>query len=276
MPKIKIKQSKIILTISLIVICNGVILLSSLLNNTLKVEAASGSTAVTQQITAGTLNIASSASISLTSVAVNVSAAQNATGNLGTVTVTDSRGTGLGWSTTATSTNFVQINTPVKTSGINNTVTSSGTYNNTVGGTYTVTISTGGAVGTAQYTVSGLESQTATVTGASAVIGTRGVIAAFGAATYSIGDSWTIRVDVLPVTGFSLTPGVVTTISGSGTNVTAGSAHTFISTADATSIIVASSGYGMGSYSNNPALQLVVPAAAYAGTYTATITETVS
>lgn len=241
-----------------------------------KTYAATGSTSVSQTITGGALNLSSTASVLLSSVTVNVASSQNATGNLGTVTITDSRGNGLGWSTTATSSHFVQVNTPIKQSGSNNTLTSGGTYSNAAGGTYTVTVSSGGASGVAQYTVSGLETQAATTTGSGVAIGTRGVTATFAAATYVVGDSWTIRVDVLPVTGFLVTPSAVTTVSGLSTGVTAGSAHTFTSTSDPTTIVVASSGNGMGSYTNNPALQLTVPASSFAGTYSATVTETLS
>ena len=242
-----------------------------------KVNAATtGTTAVSQTITGGTLSLTSTATTTLSAVTVNIVSNQNATGNLGTVTMSDARGTGVGWSTTATSSNFVQVGTAVKQTGSNNTVTSGGTYNNAVGGTYTVTIAAGGAVGTATYTVSGLETQTSTTTGAGVAIGTRGVTATFAAATYVAGDSWTIRVDILPVTGFTMTASAVTTVSGSATGVTAGSPRTFISTADPATISVASSGNGMGSYTNNPALQLVVPAGSFAGTYSATITETIS
>jgi hypothetical protein len=239
-------------------------------------DAASGSTTVTQQVNAGTLNISPQSNASLSSVTVNATASQNSTGNLGTVTITDNRGSGVGWSATATSSDFTFINTALKVSGANNTVTSGGTYTNSAGGTYTITITTGGAVGAAKFSVSGLESASNQTTGSGVAIGSRGVTATFAAATYVIGDSWTVRVDTIPVTNLLFTPNTFTTISGSSTGVTNGSAHTFTTTSDATTILTASSGNGMGSYSDNPALQLSVPAATYANAYTATVTETVN
>lgn len=236
--------------------------------------ASAATTTVSQTVNAGTLGLTSGASTSLSSVTIDTSTAQTSTGNLGTVTVTDNRGSGVGWSVTATSTNFTKVNAAVKTAGSNSTVTSGGTYNNATGGTYTITINGGGASGVATFTVSGLETQTTTTTGSNIAIGTRGVTATFASATYVIGDQWTIRVDTIPVTGLTHTPGSVTTISGSSTGVTAGSATTFASTSDPATIMTASSGNGMGSYSNNPALSLTIPAATYANTYTATITET--
>lgn len=240
----------------------------------LVVDAATSSTTLTQQVLAGSLSISSGATASLSSVTESTSS-QNATGNLGTVTVSDTRGTGVGWSATATCTNFTYINPAVVASGSNNTVTSGGTYNTATEGTYTITIATPGTAGTATFNVSGLETQTASVTGSNVAIGTHGVTATFAAATYVTGNSWTIRVDTNPVTNLTMTPSAVTTVSGSSTGVTAGSAHTFTSTSDAATIMSASLGNGQGSYSDNPSLSLSVPANSYADTYTATVTETV-
>lgn len=239
-------------------------------------EAATGTTNVTQSVIAGTLTIVPAATAALSSVTASVTSSQNSTGNLGTVTVTDNRGSGVGWSATATSTNFYAINSAVTTSG-GNSITTGGTYNNATGGTYTVTITTAGPPGTAQFSVAGVETlSNQPTTGGTVAVGTRGVTATFSG-SYTIGNAWTIRVDTIPVTGFQLTPGSLTTIAGSATNVTAGSVHTFSSTADATSLITAAStgGYGMGSYSVNPALQLTIPAGTYASSYVAVVTETV-
>lgn len=244
----------------------------------LPAHAATGTTTVNQTVSGGTLNISTGGIATLSAVTVNATAAQNSTGNLGTVTVTDNTGTGVGWSSTATSTHFIKANAAVKTVGNNNTVTtdSSSTFSSATGGTYTITITTGGAVGAAKFSVAGLETAANQTTAASAAIGTYGVTATFAAATYVIGDQWTIRVDVIPVTGLQVTPNSFTTVAGSSTGVTNGSVHTFSSTSDPTTILTASSGNGMGSYSDNPALQLSVPAATFANSYSATITLTVN
>lgn len=245
-----------------------------------KAHAATASTTLTQDVTAGSLTISNSGNQSLTSTSVSTSN-QNTTGSLGTITVVDNRGTGAGWSTTATSTHFLFFNSPVTTGGSNNTVTvnTGSTFNQSTGDTYTITISTGGSVGTAKFTVTsrnGDNNATQTTTGTGAAVGADGLLVDFAAATYTTSDSWTIRVDVIPVTGLQVTPGSVTTNSGSSTNVTAGGAHTFSSTSDAATLFSASAGYGLGSYSVTPSLQLTVPANSYANTYTATVTETVS
>lgn len=240
--------------------------------------ADAATTTVSQTVNAGTLNISPQASASLSTVTVNAAASQNSAGDLGTVTVTDNRGSGVGWSATAASSDFTFVNAAVKTSGSNNTFTrdSSSTYNTSTAGTYTITITTGGTVGAAKFSVAGLESASDQTTGASVAIGTSGVTGTFASATYVIGDSWTIRIDTIPVTNLLFTPNTFTTIAGSSTGVSNGSAHTFTTTSDATAIMTATTGNGMGSYSDNPALQLTVPAAAYANSYTATITETVN
>ena len=241
-------------------------------------NAASGTTTVTQQVNAGTLNISSQSSESMTAVTVNATTTQTTTGSLGTVTVTDDRGSGVGWSCTATSTDFYYINQAVKTSGSNSTVTSGGTYNTSAEGTYTITITTAGAVGTAVFSVSGLESATNQTTGSNVAIGTHGVTATFATATYAIGDSWTIRVDTIPITNLQVAPGSLTTISGSSTNVTAGSTISFANETTPITLLSASTagGYGMGSYSVTPSLTLTIPAATYSDSYTATVTETVN
>lgn len=234
------------------------------------------STTITQAVTAGSVALVSQTSASMSAVGINATTAQISTGNLGTTTVTDNRGSGAGWSVTATATSFYVINGAVKTSGSNNSVASGGIYSGITGGTYTVTIATGGAAGVATYTVGGVEAQAATTTGNAVVIGTKGVTATFAAATYITGDSWTIRVDTIPVTSLTLTPPVLTTVAGSSSGVTVGGAHTYTGVSDPATLMTATSGNGMGSYSTNPTLVLSVPAATYANNYTATIIETAS
>lgn len=245
------------------------------------VGADTGATTITANVNAGTLSIAPPASANLSAVNVDVASSQNSTGSLGTVTVTDNRGSGVGWSATATSSHFYKYQNPVMTGGSNNTVSvgAGSTFYTGTAGTYTITITGGGAVGVATYSVEGPGSDNNSgTTGTDVNIGSKGLKATFASATYTTSDSWTIRVDTIPVTGFQITPGSLTTIAGSSTNVTGGSIHTFSNTSDSTSLITASSagGYGMGSYSVTPDLQLTIPANSYANSYTATLTMTVN
>lgn len=244
--------------------------------NPQQANAYTATTNVTQNVNAGLLTIANTGDQTLTAATVSINS-QNTTGSLGTITVDDARGTGVGWAATATSTHFIKYNSPVTTSGSNSTLTvdSTSTYNSATQGTYTITIATGGSAGVATFNVTGLETASGVTTGTGVSAGTRGLKLNFAAATYVTGDQWTIRVDVIPVTGFQVTPGSLTTISGVSTNVTAGSVHTFSSTSDAMALITASTGYGLGSYSVTPSLQLTVPANSYANSYIATVVETV-
>lgn len=242
-------------------------------------DASAATTTMTQAVNAGSLTIGNSGAQVLTDASVSISN-QDTTGSLGTITVTDNRGTGVGWTATATSSHFIKANTAVKVTGSNDTVTTdaASTYSSSAVGTYTITINIGGAVGVATFDVSGLETASAVSTGSGSgiAIGTRGILANFAAATYVTGDSWTIRVDIIPVTGFRVTPGSLTTISGSASNVSAGSQHIWSTTSDATTLVTASTNYGMGSYSVAPDLLLTVPANSFANSYTATVTETVN
>ncbi|MGI8419074.1 MAG: WxL domain-containing protein [Candidatus Levyibacteriota bacterium] len=241
-----------------------------------KVEIANAaSTVLTQNVNGGTLTISNNGNQALSAATVSTSN-QNTTGSLGTITVTDNRGTGAGWNATATSTHFLKFNAATKITGANSTVstnTGSSTWSGVTGGTYTITIATGGSVGTATFNVTGLESASNVPTGSGTgiAIGIKGLLADFNTATYVTGDSWTIRVDVIPVTGLQITPGAVSPSTG----ITGGSVHTFTTTTDPASLMSATAGNGLGSYTQTPSLQLTVPANSYANSYTATVTETV-
>lgn len=239
--------------------------------------SATAQTHVRQDITGGALTIAQTGDEYMSTVSASINH-QDSTGDLGTVTVTDARGTGVGWSATATSTNFYKYNTPVTTSGVNSiTLGNSTPYATSSAGTYTITITTGGTPGNALFSVAGLEtlSDQPTTGGTDVSVGTRGLKANFSG-TYSIGDQWTIRVDTIDLTRFRLTPGSLTTISGSNTNVTPGSLNFFDSISENVNLITATAGYGLGSYSIAPTLGLGIPANSYTNTYTARVTLTAS
>jgi len=235
--------------------------------------AASVNITINLQINAGLMTLSSDPTSTLSTITLSTSS-QNATGDLGLVDAADSRGTGVGWTLTDAASNFIQVETPITVSGSHNTLSSGGTYTGTTAGTYTVTIATGGSAGVSTYTVSGLETQGTTTTGSTVLIGTHGVTATFGAATYTTGDSWTIRVDLIPVTDFTQSPGSVSAIVGSLTGMNSGSSHTFSSTSDTATLASAPSGDGMGEYTLDPNLSLAVPANTYTGSYSATITLT--
>lgn len=80
----------------------------------------------------------------------------------------------------------------------------------------------------------------------------------------------------ISVTNLTINPGPLTIISGSATGVSSGTSHTFTSTSDAATLMNANVGYGNGEYQVNPSLQLIIPVGSYSGSYSATMTITVS
>lgn len=251
-----------------------------------KAGAATDTTTVTQVVSGGSLTLGNTGAESLTGATAS-SNAQDTTGDLGVLTVTDSRGTGVGWSLTAESTDFYKYNNPTTVSGAKTLAlgtstayaTSSADTDLTRSDTYTITIDIAGNSGVATFDVTGAETVNDQTTGSNVAVGTKGLKVNFNDTGYGTGNQWTVRVDTIPVTGFRINPGTKTVISGSGTNVTEGSTA-FFSDGDyngtfTATLLTASSTYGMGSYSVNPTLQLAVPANTYANTYTATVTETV-
>lgn len=232
-------------------------------------------TTVTTTVNPGTLSLTNPAAAALSSTTITATGVQSSVGSLGTLKVTDSRGTGAGWILTASISNFTKAAVSRVTGTVGN-ITASGTYTGATSGKYTVTIQTGGPVGTATYTVSGLETQTATVSGASAPLGTKGLTLAFDAASYASGDQWTVDVSSIPASNFMITPGNVVAFSGSTSGVTAGPIKAFADSNDIATVMTASAGSGLGEYGNTPNLSLTIPASARSGSYTATLVETLN
>ena len=94
--------------------------------------------------------------------------------------------------------------------------------------------------------------------------------------TVIVSDFTSTNAHTIPSTNLSVNPNnnTFSAITGSLTNVSPGSSHTFTSTTDVATILSAPSGFGTGSYTINPALSLSIPVGTYAGSYTATIVET--
>lgn len=180
------------LIVVLVVIALGISHLQSVLKQVSEKGEVLASTTTSVTVSAGSLSLSAPASTTLSAVTLAASA-QTSTGSVGSTIVTDNRGSGAGWTLSATLSHFTCC-TPTRT---------------------------------------------------------------------------------ITVTNLTITPGSVTTNAGTA-NATGGSAHTFTTTTDATTLMSAGTDQGMGQYTINPSLSLSVPVGSYAGAYTATITTTVS
>ncbi len=256
--------------------------LLALLGGLAVVQAATTSMDLT--MSAGSLSVGASASASLTGLTVSTSA-QNATGTISNVSVTDTRGSGAGWSAVMASEHFTATSTVKLLAGSNSTVDFSGTYDGLDGvldpnGTFEVEITTGGAVGVAVFKwtdPSGNELIGSST--ASNVVLSNGVSVNFDAATYVLGDKWSTGVDTLLYTGLTVTPGSITATSGSLTGVSAGGAEALSGsgvTSDAKTLMTAAVNSGFGDYDQAPSLSLSVHANSLVGEFKADVTITVS
>lgn len=254
--------------------------------------ATSVTTTASQVITSGSLTISVPGSFSLPNKSVSLSS-QTSTGTLSPVNVNDGRGTGAGWTASVTMQHLTVIRDPLF--NITNTspliTLSSGVrYDGTCGVTspntsYKVTIANGGAVGTATYTVTdgcGDTNQTnATTAATNNNVGTRGVKVDFPAGTYVAGDFWVIPVDIYPFTGITITPQAPSAAAAGSdlTGVTQSSAGAFSGTGTVSSsktILTAGSDQGMGSYNQNVVFDVTIHENSYAGSFSGTLTATVS
>ncbi|TRZ50646.1 MAG: hypothetical protein D4S01_06280 [Dehalococcoidia bacterium] len=237
------------------------------------------------------LSITAPTSATLTGKTVSI-AAQTSTGvigdsnnaNLVGVKVSDD-GT-AGWTAVMTSTHFTtRSNKTKKLAGSNATVDFTGTYDGLDGvldpnGIFKVEITTGGAVGTAVFKWwDPAGNLTSTVTTAASVVLSNGITVNFAAATYVVGDSWSAGVDVFPYTGLTVTPSDIYAESGSLTGVSKGSSEALSgtgATSDAKTIMTATAGNGIGIYWQDEDLSLSIHANSLSGSFTATVTLTVS
>ncbi|MBU3964997.1 hypothetical protein KKG29_02370 [Patescibacteria group bacterium] len=257
------------------------------------------STALDVTMTAGSLSISNStaATASYTGKTVSITE-QTDTATIGNTTytdttgieVTDTRGTGAGWSAVMTVTHLNTKATQKTLAGSNNTVTFTGTYDGLDGvldpnGTFKVEITTGGAVGTAVFKWwDPAANLTSTVTTAASVVLSNGITVNFAAATYVVADSWSAGVDVFPYNysttkGLTATPSTIHNASGSLTGVTAGSAELMTgsaATSNAKTVMTAAVNRGFGDYFIDVGLSQTIHPNSLSGSYTSTAVITVS
>jgi hypothetical protein len=242
--------------------------------------AYANSTQVTQLVNGGFLTLNSPTTASLSSTLTSFGVSNTTTGNLGSMEADDARGNFAGWSLTANASNFVHIGQATQTVGPGSTTLSTGgSYSSSTAGFYALTITQGGARGTAQFSVSGLETQAATTIPASDTdlsVGTHGIIVDFPSITYEVGQSWKIPITIIPASSLTIQPTAATARYGDLSGVHTGAMHTFSGTSDSATIMAADIGSGFGAYMNTPALSLQVPPLTPSGFYFATITETLN
>lgn len=210
--------------------------------------------------------------------------------NTAGIEVQDLRGTGLGWAATMTTTNLVTQGAVKTLAGSNNTVGFTGTYTGVDAiynsyGLYTIEITTGGVVGSAifKWTDPAGNVTIGTTTSSSAALN-NGLSVVFDIATYVVGDKWSIAVDALRYNydtskGLTVTPSSINVVSGSGTGVTAGEGGLMqgtSATSDPMTIMTAAGDQGMGDYFIDLGLSQTIHPNAYAGSYSAIVTLTVS
>lgn len=225
-------------------------------------------------------SITAPATSSLVGKTVSVST-QTATGTISGVEITDD-GT-AGWSATMTFTHFTHLDPHKLLAGVNDTVTFNGTYDGTYGiidppGIYVVEITSGGAVGIAQFKWTAPDSTvTENVTTTSTLALAKGISVNFGVATYQVGDKWSASVDVFPYTGLTVAPSTITVISGDS-GVTAGSNEVLTGTgitSDSKTLMIGDSNDSTGTYRQDEGLELNVHANSLPGSFTATAVLTV-
>jgi len=228
--------------------------------------------------------------VSLTEQTTNANIGDTNHSNSVGVEITDLRGTGVGWAATMTTTNLVTQGVVKQLSGSNSTVGFTGTYSGigaitTSYGVYTVEITTGGAVGVALFkwtAPSGV--QTTNVQTDSSILLSNNITVLFNPATYMSGDRWSLSVDALrynyeTTKGLTITPSVVYASSGVTTGMTPGSQTLFTgsgSTSNPVTILTAPSDTGLGDYFIDLGLSQTIHPNAYAGSYFAVATLTVS
>lgn len=236
--------------------------------------ATSAQSIVTQVVLPNKLGLTVPLFITFSPIESGINGTQISTALLNNIQMTDTRSnTDVGWSVNILCSDFVAINQPVLNKGYNNTVTSGGEYTDSQEGIYTIIITTPGDTGTAKFAVTGLETSSG-VTGTNIPIGTRGVTVSFAPAQYTTGDSWTIRIDTIPVSNLTITPQDLTSLSGVRGNARLGTTHTFVNNSDPATLITVPGGQTYDSFADSLLFSLNIPPFTFANTYRAQLTIT--
>lgn len=203
---------------------------------------------------------------------------QNTTGLISNLSVVDTRGSGLGWTVSMSSTNFTSKKETIVLSGNNANVSFAGNYDGLHGvldplGSFMVEITNGGGLGESLFKwVDPSGNEIVDVVTATSVSLSNGISINFNDVNYTLGDKWMILVDVLPYTALTVDPQNINNNSGSLTGVSSGlsallsgdgiSSNPFL-------LMKADRFYGLGSYYQSVNFNLLIHSNSLSGVFIA-------
>ena len=255
--------------------------------------AAAASSTTSLSLTGGSLSIGT-----LTATTINSNIGGTSTGNLPYGSWTDATGLGAGWNGSIALSLFHYQGNWTQTAGTTTSLGSntSGDYTGSSEGSYTVTV-TGYTSPLLSFSYAGLESGTGTATllagNVASSIGTKGVTITWAplTTTYAAGMTYSIQVGNLPSTALSLNnasggsivaTGGTTSPAPAFTNKTATPAEGALvgdptqNVGTATKFLTAAVNQGVGSFTVTPSASITSDSFAWAQTYTAQVTYTIS
>lgn len=228
-------------------------------------------------------------SITSPSSAVFATSTVLTTGQTSTTTISyvEVQDTGTaGWDATIQLTHFTLIGSVYVVAGVNDTLTTEGTYDGTYGVTnpaarYEIKITKSGAVGTSEwkwrYSTTSASAWSATSLTGVALAVEKGIEITFSTADYAVDDEWHFSVDVFPYAELYITPGNITVVSGD-TGVTKGAAGYLAgagATSDAMTIMTGEPENSAGTFQQDQDLDLTVHANSLKGEFKTTAIFTV-
>lgn len=238
----------------------------------------SAATTLNQTISGGLLSLSSTNNAHLDPIVIEHAGINFSRGTLGDVLVDDSRGSNAGWTASATVSNFTSTvgfthdgaaNTPFSLLGQSTNLAATS-------GTYTLTIVNGGRLGVATYAISGQLTTPTTNLAATQTLGNTGFSFQASDVTYTAGDQFQLKLDIMPVSDLTIAPVAPVATSGSLAGVVAGDSHVFTSPNDPVTLATAANGNGDGLYDLSANLRLDVSPNANPGSYSAIVTETIN
>jgi hypothetical protein len=242
--------------------------------------ALADNTSLAQVIGPGLLTLTAPDHALLSTITLNHAQNQTSSGSLGPTTIDDSRGSYVGWTVSATASNLVSYGTFTSDSGDPSPFSASGNYTPRSDVDYTLKLGNGSrglGLGKMDYTLyAGASIIVSGSIAASQPIGATGLNLIASDTNFTPLGTYHLHVHVIPISGLTITPVGVATISGAADGVTAGTAHTLTGTNDPVTLVSSPAGYGGGLYQAGANLSLAIPANAQPGVYSGQIIETIN